>query len=287
MKKHLLAFAVAALAASGAMAQANDTIAKVKASGVVTMGVRESSGAMSYTLGDGKYQGFHIDVCQRIIADLEKAAGRKLEVKYQAVTSQNRIPLVQNGTVDIECGSTTNNAARQKDVSFAVTTYVTEVRMAVKTASGINSVSQLNGKTIATTTGTTSVQHLRKHERANGVDFKEIFGKDHADSFLLLETGRADAFIMDDYILAGNIQRAKNPKDFKIAGEPLSIEPIAIMIRKDDAAFKKLADDTIRNLAKSGELATILAKHGLEPGADTKAAWANPNDKPMEDYAKK
>lgn len=287
MKKHLLAFAVAALAASGAMAQANDTIAKVKASGVVTMGVRESSGAMSYTLGDGKFQGFHIDVCQRIIADLEKAAGRKLEVKYQAVTSQNRIPLVQNGTVDIECGSTTNNAARQKDVSFAVTTYVTEVRMAVKTASGINSVSQLNGKTIATTTGTTSVQHLRKHERANGVDFKEIFGKDHADSFLLLETGRADAFIMDDYILAGNIQRAKNPKDFKIAGEPLSIEPIAIMIRKDDAAFKKLADDTIRNLAKSGELATILAKHGLEPGADTKAAWANPNDKPMEDYAKK
>lgn len=287
MKKHLLAFAVAALAASGAMAQANDTIAKVKASGVVTMGVRESSGAMSYTLGDGKYQGFHIDVCQRIIADLEKAAGRKLEVKYQAVTSQNRIPLVQNGTVDIECGSTTNNAARQKDVSFAVTTYVTEVRMAVKANSGINSVSQLNGKTIATTTGTTSVQHLRKHERANGVDFKEIFGKDHADSFLLLETGRADAFIMDDYILAGNIQRAKNPKDFKIAGEPLSIEPIAIMIRKDDAAFKKLADDTIKNLAKSGELATILAKHGLEPGADTKAAWANPNDKPMEDYAKK
>jgi glutamate/aspartate transport system substrate-binding protein len=287
MKKQMLAIAVAALAATGAMAQANDTIAKVKASGVVTMGVRESSGAMSYTTGDGKFLGFHIDVCQRIIADLEKAAGRKLEVKYQAVTSQNRIPLVQNGTVDIECGSTTNNATRQKDVSFAVTTYVTEVRMAVKTASGINSVSQLNGKTIATTTGTTSVQHLRKHERANGVDFKEIFGKDHADSFLLLETGRADAFIMDDYILAGNIQRAKNPKDFKIAGEPLSIEPIAIMMRKDDAAFKKLADDTIKNLAKSGELATILAKHGLEPGADTKAAWANPNDKPMEEYAKK
>jgi glutamate/aspartate transport system substrate-binding protein len=287
MKKQLLALAVTALAATGAFAQASDTIAKVKGSGSITMGVRESSGAMSYTTGDGKFAGFHIDVCQRIIQDLEKQVGRKLTVNYQPVTSQNRIPLVQNGTVDIECGSTTNNATRQKDVAFAVTTYVTEVRMAVKANSGINSIAQLNGKSIATTTGTTSVQHLRKHERAKGVDFKEIFGKDHADSFLLLETGRADAFIMDDYILAGNIQRAKNPKDFKIAGEPLSLEPIAIMIRKDDPAFKKLADDSIKSMMKANQLAPMLAKHGLEAGADTKAAWANPNDKPMEDYAKK
>ena len=124
MKKHLLAFAVAALAAGTVMAQANDTVAKAKASGVVTMGVRESSGALSYTLGDGKFAGFHVEVCQRILQEVEKAAGRKLEIKYQPVTSQNRIPLVQNGTVDIECGSTTNNATRQKDVAFAVTTYV-------------------------------------------------------------------------------------------------------------------------------------------------------------------
>ena len=136
-------------------------------------------------------------VCQRIIAEPREAVGKKLEVKYQPVTSQNRIPLVQNGTVDIECGSTTNNATRQKDVAFAVTTYVEEVRIAVKANSGINSLAQLNGKTVATTTGTTSVQLLRKHERANGIDFKEVFGKDHADSFLLLESGRADAFVMD------------------------------------------------------------------------------------------
>jgi glutamate/aspartate transport system substrate-binding protein len=123
MKKQVLALAIAALAAGGAMAQANDTLAKIKASGVITEGVRESSG-LSYTLGNGQYTGFHYDVCANIIKDLEKAAGKKLEVKYQPVTSQNRIPLVQNGTVDIECGSTTNNAARQKHVAFGVTTYI-------------------------------------------------------------------------------------------------------------------------------------------------------------------
>ena len=299
MKTHLLAFAVMALAAGGAMAQANDTIAKVKASGSVTMGVRDSSGALSYTLGDGKYAGYHVELCQRIIANLEKAAGKKLEVKYQSVTSQNRIPLVQNGTVDIECGSTTNNATRQKDVAFADTTFVEEVRIAVKASSGITSIAQLNGKNVATTTGTTSVQTLRKNERASGIDFKEIFGKDHADSFLLLESGRAEAFVMDGSILAGNIANAKNPADFKIVGEILSVEPIAIMLRKDDPAFKKLADDTLKDLMKSGEIQKIYDKWfvqpippknvrvGLPASESTKAAWANPNDKPMEDYAKK
>ncbi|MGH8849223.1 MAG: transporter substrate-binding domain-containing protein, partial [Polaromonas sp.] len=166
MKFKLVALSVALLAAGAAFAQANDTIAKVKASGVVTMGVRDSSGALSYTLGDGKYAGYHVDVCQRILANLEKAVGKKLEVKYLPVTSQNRIPLTQNGTVDIECGSTTNNATRQKDVAFALTTYVEEVRIAVKANSGITSLAQLSGKNVATTTGTTSVQLLRKHERA-------------------------------------------------------------------------------------------------------------------------
>jgi len=299
MKKHLLAFAVAALAAGGALAQAHDTIGKVKASGVITMGVRDSSGGLSYTMGDGKYGGYHIEICQRIIGSLEKAVGKKVEVKYLPVTSQNRIPLVQNGTVDIECGSTTNNATRAKDVTFIDTTFVEEVRIAVKGSSGINSIAQLNGKNVATTTGTTSVQLLRKHERAQHVDFKEIFGKDHADSFLLLESGRADAFVMDGQILAGNIATAKNPGDFKIVGETLSVEPIAIMIHKDDPAFKKLADDTVRDLMKTGEIQKIYDKWFMQPippknvkmnlpaSAATKAAWANPNDKPVEEYLKK
>ena len=174
----------------GAFAQANDTLAKVKAAGAITMGVRESSGAAVLHPGDGKYAGYHVEICQAHRRRLKKTwACPSWKIKYQPVTSQNRIPLVQNGTVDLECGSTTNNATRQKDVAFALTTYVEEVRIAVKANSGINSIAKLNGKNVATTTGTTSVQLLRKHERAPGVDFKEVFGKDHADSFLLLESG--------------------------------------------------------------------------------------------------
>jgi len=299
MKKKLLTLIIATALGSYAFAQTNDTIAKVKSSGTITMGVRDSSGALSYTLGDGKYAGYHVEICQRIIDNLDKAIGKKSEVKYISVTSQNRIPLTQNGTVDIECGSTTNNTARQKDVAFVNTTYVEEVRIAVKANSGITTIGQLNGKNVATTTGTTSVQLLRKHERATGVDFKEIFGKDHADSFLLLESGRADAFVMDGQILAGNIALSKAPADYKIVGEVLSVEPIAIMIRKDDPAFKKLADDTVNSLAKSGELAKLYDKWFVQPippkntrvglpATDfTKAAWATPNDKPVEEYAKK
>jgi glutamate/aspartate transport system substrate-binding protein len=297
MKKTLLVLAVAAGFTVAAQA---DTLKKIKDSGSVTMGVRESSGALSYTLGDGKFVGYHVEICQKVLADVQKSLGlAKLDVKYQPVTSQNRIPLVQNGTVDIECGSTTNNATRQKDVAFAVTTFVEEVRIAVKANSGITSIGQLNGKSVATTTGTTSVQTLRKNERATGVDFKEVFGKDHADSFLLLESGRADAFVMDGAILAGNIAKAKNPADFKIVGEVLSVEPIAIMIRKDDPAFKKAVDDSIIAMMKSGEISKLWSKWfeqpippsntkvGMAANDNTKAAWASPNDKPMEDYAKK
>ena len=296
MKLKLIALSVALLAAGGTFA---DTLSKVKTSGVVTMGVRDSSGALSYTLGNGQYTGYHVEICQRILASLEKAAERKLEVKYLPVTSQNRIPLVQNGTVDIECGSTTNNAARQKDVAFVDTTFVEEVRIAVKANSGITSIAQLSGKNVATTTGTTSVQTLRKNKRATGVEFKEVFGKDHSDSFLLLESGRADAFVMDGSILAGNIAMAKNPADFKIVGEVLSVEPIAIMIRKEDALFKRLADDTVKSMIKSGEMNKLWTKWFLQPippkntkvglalSASTKAAWDNPNDNPMESYVQK
>ena len=300
MKKHLLAWAVTALAASSALAQTGDTLAKIKASGSVSLGVRESSGGLGFTLGGGKYVGFHTEMGEIILSDIRKQLGMSsFEVKYQPVTSQNRIPLVQNGTVDLECGSTTNNATRQKDVSFAVTTYVEEVRIAVKANSGITGIKDLAGKNVATTTGTTSVQTLRKNERAGGIDFKEVYGKDHADSFLLLESGRADAFVMDGQILAGNISKAKAPADFKIVGEVLSVEPIACMLRKDDPAFKKAVDDSIKRQIADGSLAKLYdkwfnqpippanVKIGLPMSDATKAAWAAPNDRPMEDYAKK
>ena len=296
-----VAVAMVAMVAVGAVhAQATDTLKKIKDTGSATMGVRESSGALSYTLGDGKYTGFHYEVCQKVFADIQKQLGlAKLDIKYQPVTSQNRIPLVQNGTVDLECGSTTNNATRQKDVAFAPTLYVEEVRIAVKANSGITSIANLTGKTVATTTGTTSVQLLRKHERANNVDIKELMGKDHSDSFLLLESGRADAFVMDGQILAGLISKAKVPADFKIVGEVISVEPIGIMYRKDDPAFKKAVDDSIKAMAKSGDVAKLYDKWFLQPipptntkvglpaSELTKAAWANPSDKPLEDYAKK
>lgn len=297
MKK--LALAIAAVMACGAVnvAQAADTLAKIKSAGKISIGTRDSSAPLAYTIGDGKYVGYHVDVCLKI-ADAIKAALKMpaLPIEYTVVTSANRVPLVQNGTVDMECGSTTNSTARAQQVAFAPTTFVTNVRTAVKADSGITSIEQLNGKTLATTTGTTSVQLLRK--RAGKIDFKELFGKDHADSFLLLESGRADAFVMDDNILAGLIVNSKNPAEFKIVGESLSEEPIAIMIPKDDPAYKKLVDDTVIGLMKSGELEKMYTRWFMSPvpprnaivgmpmSAALKDAIAHPNDKPVEAYKK-
>jgi glutamate/aspartate transport system substrate-binding protein len=297
IKATLLASVV--VCAQGAFA-ASATLDKIKASGAVTMGVRESSIPMSYTTGDSRFDGFHVEVCRMILNDIKDKLGMStLRINYQPVTAQNRMPLVQNGTVDIECGTTTNNTARQRDVNFANTLYVEEVRIAVKANSGINSISQLAGKKVATTTGTTSVQLLRKHEKATGVNFDEVFGKDHSDSFLLLESGRADAFVMDGSILAGNIANAKNPKDYKIVGEVLSTEPIAIMVRKDDPQFKAAVNAAIAKIVANGNMPKLWDKWflkpippknsvvGLELSAATKNAWANLNDRPAEDYQKK
>ena len=299
MKKSILVATLLA-AAFAAQAQTTDTLKKIKDTGAVVMGVRGSSGALSYTLGEGKYVGYHVELCQRALEDIRKQLGlAKLDIKYQEVTSANRIPLVQNGTVDIECGSTTNNEGRAKDVAFAHTAYVEEVRILTKVNSGIKGIADLNGKSVATTTGTTSVQLLRKHERATGVDFKEVFGKDHADSFLLLESGRADAFVMDGQIVAGLAAKSKNPADFHIVGEVLSVEPIAIMVRKDDPAFLAAVDKTLDGLMKSGEIAKIYdkwftqpipptnTKVGLPASEATKGAWKNPNSNPTESYMKK
>ncbi len=289
---------VAALFAVSAHAQDTGTLKKIKDTGTITLGARESSGALAYTLGDGKYVGFHTEMSEKIAADIKNQLKLpKLDVKFQPVTSQNRIPLVQNGTVDLECGSTTNNAARQKDVAFAMTTYVEEGRIVVKATSPIKGIADLNGKTVATTTGTTSVQTLRKNKRAANMDFKEVFGKDHADSFLLLESGRADAFVMDGQILAGLVSKSKNPADYKILGEVLSVEPISCMMRKDDPAFKtavrqqhqghdqeRRSRQDVRQVVRAGD--SSVQHQGRPALSDaTKNAWNNPNDKPMEEYA--
>jgi glutamate/aspartate transport system substrate-binding protein len=284
------------LAFSGGASAETDTLKKIKDSGAITIGVRDASGAMSFTLGPGKFTGFHVDVCERVLADIKKAINRdKIDVNYQLVTPQNRIPLVQNGTVDLECGTTTNNAARQKDVAFAPTLYVESIRVAVKSTSGITSAAQLVGKTVAATTGSTSVQAVRKLKRDSG-EFAELMAKDNSEGFLLLESGRADAFTADGQILATLISKSKDPAQFKMLDQALSVEPIAIMFRKDDPAFKKVVDDSIRAMARSGEVARLYDKWFMQPippgnslvglpaNVLTKAAWANPNDKPLEAY---
>ncbi|NJD61407.1 MAG: transporter substrate-binding domain-containing protein [Deltaproteobacteria bacterium] len=289
------------LAATPAFAaELTGTLKKVKETGTITMGIRESSYPLSYL--DDKQQpiGYHIDICNRIVDAVRRELKMPvIRVQHQPVTSQNRIPLVTNGTVDLECGSTTNNEARAKQVAFVDTTFVTNVRMAVKKKSGITSLSQLGGKPVATTSGTTSVQLMRANEKAKGIDFKEVYGKDHADSFLLLETDRAVAFVMDDNLLAGLIATSKNPQDYAIVGEVLNVEPIAIMIRRDDPAFKKLADDTVRGLMKSGDINKLYAKWFMSPippknvsmnfpMSDTlKELIKNPSDAPAEAFNKK
>jgi glutamate/aspartate transport system substrate-binding protein len=299
-KRHLLLALAAGLVVHTASAQTIDgTLKKIKESNSITLGIRESSFPLSYLDANQKPIGYHIDICMAIVNAVKaRLALPKLEVKTQAVTSQNRIPLVVNGTVDLECGSTTNNADRQKQVSFAPTTYVTNVMMAVKKASGIKSLDQLNGKPVVTTTGTTSVQLIRAAEKGKNFDFKEVYGKDHSDSFLMLATDRAAAFVLDDNLLMGEIANSKDPQDYAIVGEPLSVEPIAIMLRKDDPQFKGLVTSTVANMAKTGELTKLYNKWFNAPippkgvvlnvpmSAALKAAIATPNDNPTEMYKK-
>ncbi|ABM56568.1 amino acid ABC transporter substrate-binding protein [Verminephrobacter eiseniae] len=244
-------------------------------------------------IGDAT-RGYHVELCERVLRQIAPAA--KLE--YMAVTAQNTLPLVRNGTLDIGCGPTTNNQARQQQVAFAVTTYVSEVRMAVRADSGIASVDQLGGRTVAASTGTTAVQMLRKLERTLGAPITVLLGKDHAESFLLLESGRVDAFVLDDNLLAGMIASAKNPGHFRIVGQALGSEPIALLMRKDDPAFKAAVDGVLIRLMQSGELEKIYAKWFVAPippknlslnlpmGSTLRASIASPNDKPLETFLK-
>ena len=244
-----------------AFAQLSNTDAKIKSSNAVVVGARESSSPLSYLIGSSNYAGYHVELCQKVLNRLYPNA----KLVFFGVTPQNRMPLLQNGTIDIECGSTSNTTARKEQVDFAVTTYVTEARFAVKKLSGINSTNDVIKKRIVTTVGTTPVQHLRKLEQARGVKLDVIYAKDHSEAFLLVESDRADAFAMDDNILAGNIAASKNPSAYKIVGDPLSVEAIGIMIRKDDPIFKAGVDGQIKAMMRSGELKALYEKWFLAP----------------------
>ena len=270
------------------------TMEKIQSAGKIVLGVRESSAPMAYAIGaERKYAGYHVELCEKVMARIAP----KVKLEYMALTAQNTMPLVENGTVDMGCGPTTNNLTRQKQVSFAVTTYVSQVRMAVRADSGITSFKQLDNKNIAASAGTTAVQLLRKYGKDNNVNLPTSLGKDHYESFLMLESGRAEAFVLDDNLLAGVIASSKNPDGYKIVGEVLGSEPIALLFRKDDPTFKKAVDGALTELMKSGEVAKVYDKWFMQPIPPTnkplnlpmsdmlKQLLQAPNDKPLEAYA--
>ena len=242
------------------------TLDKIKSSGVITLAYRESSIPFSYLGGEGQPVGFGWEICGKIVDQVKRAVARPdLKVQLQAVTSQNRIPLLVNGTIDIECGSTTNNSERAKQVDFAINYFYTGTRFLVKTNSGIKSLLDLKGKKVVSTTGTTNFQILRKLNAEQNLGFELIGAKDHAESTLLVIQGRADAFGMDDILLYGNRASAPNPSDLVVVGDSIQVEPYAIMVRKDDPSFKRIVDDTLSGLMKSGEFEALYKKWFQSP----------------------
>ena len=253
-------------ACGAALAQTPATLDKIKASGSMTVAYRESSIPFSYLGGEGQPVGFGWEICGKIVEQVKKATGRAdLKIATQAVTSQNRIPLLQNGTIDIECGSTTNNSERAKQVAFATNYFYTGTRLLVRTGSPIKSTADLKGKKVVSTTGTTNYQVLRKLNAEQNLGFELIAAKDHAESALLVQQQRADAFGMDDILLYGLRASAQNPAELAVVGEALQVEPYAIMLRRDDPAFKKLVDDTLAGLMKSGEFEALYKKWFQSP----------------------
>ena len=242
------------------------TLEKITASNKITVSYREASVPFSYLIGSSKSVGFSVELTEAIIDDVRKKVKKPtLEVAYVSVTSQNRIPLLMNGTIDLECGSTTNNSVRAKDVTFAINHFYTGTRLLAKKSSGIKNYADLAKKTVVSTTGTTNAQVIRKYNADKKLDMQIILGKDHDDSLLLVENDRATAFAMDDILLFGLMANSKNPTTLEVVGDALQVEPYACMVRKDDPEFKKLVDDTITRLAKSGEFAKLYDKWFMSP----------------------
>ena len=285
----------AAVFAAPAFAQESATLKKIKDTGSITLGHRESSIPFSYYDDKQQVIGYAHEILLKV-ADAIKADQKmaKLDIKLMPVTSANRITLVQNGTVDIECGSTTNNTERQKQVSFSNTFFVIGTRIQVKADGGIKDFGDLAGKNVVTTAGTTSERLLRKMNEDKKMGMNIISAKDHGESFLTLETGRAVAFMMDDALLYGEMAKAKKPGDWAVVGTAQSKEAYGCMIRKEDAGFKKVVDDAIAKVQTSGEADKIYAKWFMNPippkglnlnmpmSDEMKALHKAPNDKAFE-----
>ena len=258
-------FALAALVSLGAAAQ-EGTLKKIKDSGAITIGHRDASVPLSYY--DDKQQpvGYAMDLCAKIVdavkAELKMPA---IKVNYQLVTSANRIPLMANGTIDLECGSTTNNIPRQEQVWFTMTHFVTANRWVAKKSANIKSLADLKGKTIVSTAGTTNIKQITEINAAQNLGMNIISANGHPEAFQMVETGRAVAFVMDDIILAGLAAQSRSPGDYAISDVGLSVEPYGIMLRKDDKAFKAVADKAMTEVYKSGQINAIWDKWFTKP----------------------
>lgn len=284
----LLAVLGASIACSAFAAPALDgTLKKAKDTGIFTIGYRDASVPFSYLDAKGKSIGYGNEICKNIAAAVEKKVGRKLTIKWQPITSGNRIPLLLNGTYDVECGSTTNSKERQKLVDFGTTYFAVGVTAAVKKNSGIKSFKDLNNKNVSTTAGTTSVT-LLKDLRKKGINTRVVPAKDHAEAFQLLAQNRVVANVMDDILLAGQIANSQTPAAYTFLNETISEEPYAPMLRKDPQ-FKALVDATVTGMIKSGQMKKLydtwftkpIAPHNVNlnfpMNAPTKAAFAHPN----------
>jgi len=261
------AIALAAIATALTLpAQAQTTLEKVKASGSISVAYRESSIPFSYLDDKAQPVGFGVDICDRIVDEIKKATGRAdLKVTRQAVTSANRIPLLVNGTIDIECGSTTNNSDRGKQVAFATNYFYTGTRFLVKSDSGIKGMGDLNNKIVVSTTGTTNFRIMRNMITEQKLPIELIGAKDHSESALLVESGRAAAFAMDDILLYGLRASAQNPASLAVVGEAIQVEPYAIMVRREDPTMKALVDGVLAGMMKSGEFTRLYSKWFQSP----------------------
>jgi len=260
-------FAVLIVSALAAPASAQEgTLKKIKDSGSITIGHRDASIPFSYYDDKQRPVGYALDLCLKIV-DAVKAELKmpKLDVKYQLVTSANRIPLMANGTIDLECGSTTNNLARQEQVGFAITHFVTANRWIAKKSANIRSLADLKGKTIVSTAGTTNIKQITEINGQQKLGMNIISANGHPEAFQMVETGRAVAFVMDDILLYSLASQSRSPGDYAISPAALSVEPYGIMLRKGDAAFKKVVNAAMTNLYKSGQINPIYEKWFLKP----------------------
>jgi glutamate/aspartate transport system substrate-binding protein len=262
----LLSSAVVAVLLTAGPAAHAQTLDKVKASGSIAVAYRESSIPFSYLDDKAQPTGFGWEICGRIVDEVKKATGRAdLKITTQAVTSANRIPLLVNGTIDIECGSTTNNSDRGKQVAFATNYFYTGTRLLVKAGSPIKSVADLKGRKVVSTTGTTNFRIMRALNDERSLGFELIGAKDHSESQLVVASGRADAFAMDDILLYGLAASSANPREWSVVGESIQVEPYAIMLRRDDPTFKALVDGVLARLMDSGEFERMYTRWFQSP----------------------